>query len=158
MTKATLTTIFLISLILLSCYPDINKNKISSLKRYYINFSERGYEFFKQDSLPLNETWQNENILDSSIIYFNKKPILIKKISNYPNEYIDGGFVAYYEESLGVFYLKSTTWRSFILLKTNNDSINHFIDILLGSILANSNMFLNPRQIDIINSAPQDPK
>ena len=153
MIKTSLSPIFLITLILFSC-SNGDKNKASDLKKYYINFSEGGYDFFEQDSLYLNETWQQEYILDSSIIYINKKPVLIKKISNYPDDPVDGGFVAYYEESLGIFYLKSTTWRSYILLKTNNDSTNYFIDVLLGSILANSSMFLNTRQIDIINNAP----
>ena len=157
MIKTSLSPIFLIFLILFSCSTG-DKNKVSEFKKYYISFNERGFDFYEQDSLYLNETWQQENILDSSIIYFNKKPVLIKKISNYPDEKVDGGFVAYYEESLGIFYLKSTTWRSYILLKTNNDSTNYFIDVLLGSILANSSMFLNPRQIDIINSAPYDLK
>jgi hypothetical protein len=142
MTRACFSLVLF--LFLISCSSNPGEKEKNKVKRYYINLSEMGYDFSITDSLP----WKQEDLLDSLIIYYKKRPILIKKFSNYPGEPIDGGYVAFYEKSLGVFYLKSTTWRSFIQLRTNDDSTNYFIDVLLGTVLSNSNMFLNPRQID----------
>jgi hypothetical protein len=139
---------------MLTCSHKSAQKEISN-RTYYLHFSERGYDIYKTDSLPLNETWKQENILDSLDIFINKKRVTILKISNYPKALIDGEFVAYYEKSLGIFYLKSTTWRSYSMLKTNNDSTNYFIDILLGNVLTNSKMFLNPEQAELINKTTE---
>jgi hypothetical protein len=152
--------IILLGIILccLSCNQDKGVRQGSRLIKTYVEFNNRGIEASIVDSLLPEKNWKEENVLDSMTIYYNSKPIIIRKISNYPDDPIDGGFVAYQVDSLGIFYLKTTTWRDFILMRTNNDSINNLIDILIGSILANSNMFLPPRQKEILDNKLIDTK
>jgi hypothetical protein len=152
MIMKAIITYLLISclLILLSCSKNKNQKDVY-IKNSYIDFANSGHEIIKSDSLPYNEGWKQDSILDSIDLFINKKRYTILKISNYPNDPIDGGHVAYYEKSLGIFYYKSTTWRSFILLRTNNDSVNYYIDLFLGSVLSTSHMFLNPRQSEILD-------
>jgi hypothetical protein len=86
----------------------------------------------------------NHNVLDSFDFAYKGRYIRIKKVTNYPNELVDGGFVSYWEKSIGYFYERSTTWRTFSVLKTNNDSINDFISVLLGTVLLDPQFSTNP--------------
>jgi len=124
-----------------------NKNLNSEIKKYYILYSGRGtgvdtlnYEIVNK-RLPGKTDY---NVIDSFDFKYNGKYINIKKVTNYPNAPIDGGFVSYWEKSIGYFYERSTTWRDFLVLKTNNDSINDFVKVLLGTVLLDPKMSTNP--------------
>jgi hypothetical protein len=133
-----------------------NSGHASVIKKTYIEFNNRGLDASIKDSVLQKKDWHEDNILDSMTIYYSRRPITVRKLSNYPKDPIDGGYVAYQEESLGVFYIKTCTWKDFIIMRTDNDSINRVIDILIGSILANSNMYLTPRQEDILRERKND--
>jgi hypothetical protein len=145
-----ITRIFLlISFYLISCTTRIEKES-EPFKKYYLFSSEDGYWLSKSDTIDLEYSKNEGNLLDSMEFFYYKSHVKIFKYSNYPNELIDAGYVSYYEKSLGVFYLKGTSSRNFLVLETNNDSINGFIDLLMGNVLTSSKMFMDPRQIERI--------
>jgi hypothetical protein len=160
MNRYSLVSIVFSIAILISCDNGNRDRSQFNLKRSYIQFDNSGFDITTVDSFPLSLDIEDQKVLDSLTIYINKQPIIVQKISNHPGEPVDAEFVAFSEKSLGIFYLKSTTWRSYILLRTNNDSINRFIDILLGSLLSNSKMFLNPEQKEYLelNFSTQEKK
>jgi hypothetical protein len=127
-----------------SCHP---KNQIMDTKWYYILYSGRGsgIDTLNYDSVNKKQPGtDNSNVIDSFYFNYKKKYINIKKLSNYPNAPIDGEYVAYWEKSLGYFYSRSTTWRNFVVLKTNSDTINDFINVLLGAVLLDPQFSTNP--------------
>lgn len=48
---------------------------------------------------------------------------------------VDGAYIAYELDNLGIIYNKSTTWISYGKLESNNDSINELITIALETII-----------------------
>lgn len=127
-----------------SCH---NKNQNSKIEKHYILYSGRGsgvdtlnYELVNKR--PPGTT--DHNVIDSFDFKYNGRYINIKKVTNYPNGPIDGGYVSYWEKSIGYFYERSTTWRNFLVLKTNSDSINDLVKVLLGTVLLDPQMAANP--------------
>ena len=52
----------------------------------------------------------------------------------------DGGQLMYELDSFGIIYSRSTTWRSYVRLQSNNDSINSLIGAALETILLYSKL------------------
>jgi len=49
---------------------------------------------------------------------------------------VDGGRLYYTLDTLGIIFERSTTWRSYVRLKSDNDSINDIISQALAHILS----------------------
>ncbi len=143
-------TISVLILVSFSCKQTSTKSTHNEVFKYYLLHLHRGEEI---DTLTIDQVKnfvnpkENEykhNILDSVTFQYRGQYVTIRKSSNYPNAWTDGEFIAFWEKSVGYFYWKSTTWRNFILLRTNNDSINEFIDVLLGNVLLDPRLFQHP--------------
>jgi hypothetical protein len=140
--------VLLIVIFLANClYSCQSKNQPLKTEKYYLLYENRGnsVDTFSYDSINKYQPGSiNHNVLDSFDFVYKGRYIKIKKVSNYPNELIDGGFVTYWEKSIGYFYQRSTTWRTFGVLKTTNDSLNDFISVLLATVLLDPQFSTNP--------------
>jgi hypothetical protein len=143
-------TIFLLTLAIISCDSSKKISTNKNISKYYLLYQHRGESI---DTLTMEQVMAFENpkekenmhhVLDSVIFTYKGNYVIIKKTSNYPDAWTDGEYLAFWEKSVGFFYWKSTTWRNFILLRTNNDSINQFIDVLLGNVLLDPRLFTHP--------------
>lgn len=143
-------TIILFTFALISCNPSETISTQKDIAKYYLLYLHRGEEV---DTLTIEQVKEFENpkdkenkhhVLDSVTFEYRGNFVTIRKTSNYPDAWTDGEFLAFWEKSVGFFYWKSTTWRNFILLQTNNDSINQFIDVLLGNVLLDPRLFQHP--------------
>ncbi len=75
------------------------------------------------------------NIIEETQEKYGGRNIKIKEFTNVPNSFIDGDMMGFWEENLGIFYERSLCWYSFSVLHSNNDSINSYINMLMGMLL-----------------------
>jgi hypothetical protein len=129
-------TIFILSAFFLgSC----GESQIKSERKFYFYHTvldRHGFSF--TDTLSFaNKVRHDEK---DSLIYrynfqFNNGWHTIQVLTNDFYAPIDGGYISYTLDSIGIIYRKSTTWYSCEWIRTNNDSINTIIDAAFGNIL-----------------------
>ena len=145
-----MTKIYLLIFVMCLAYYSVScqsKKQDSTTKKYYVFYRARGssVDTFSYESMNKYQPASiDHNVIDSVDFKYRGRYIKIKKISNYPDEPVDGGFFSYWEKSIGYFYERSTTWRTFGVLRTNNDSINDFISVLIGTALLDPQFSTNP--------------
>jgi len=145
--RQLLLKILTILVCLISCTEKRESKQIKSIKKYYLfheDFSHR-IDTIQFDKVN-KEIDSSTRIIDSIILNFQNDNIRIKKITNI-NPRTDGEYIAFWEKSVGMFYLRSLAWNNFIVLQTDNDSINKFITVLMGNVLLSKKMYLNPDSI-----------
>ncbi len=76
-----------------------------------------------------------DQFLAQDYFYINKTVHTIKAYTSDNHANPDGGQLYYTLDSIGVIYTRSTTWWSFVRLKSNNDSLNDLFNIALGHII-----------------------
>jgi hypothetical protein len=76
-------------------------------------------------------------MLAQSMFELNGKIHWINLFTNYPHAPIDGGYLAFELDTLGIIYTKSTTWNSYSRLKSTNDSLNTLITVAFENIILN---------------------
>jgi len=144
--------IIILIIFLNSCNGKIHPLEDRVDEYYYISFLDE-----LTDTIKINGILQPEDEfepIDSFKYWINNMPIEIIKLSNEPAP-TDGGMVAYWEKSVGIFYQKSTTWEQFFRLESSNDSVNDFINNLYGLILLHYNFdSINSRENDFKYTPP----
>jgi hypothetical protein len=160
---------FIICLILIATISCKNQNAQKDSNRYskyYLLHLYRGEHIDTLTNKDAQELFYSEEeefklkIIDSVSFKYKTKSYTIRKLSNSLNAPVDAGHQAFWEKGLGFFYWKSLTWRNFVLLRTDNDSINQFIEVLLGNIILDPRLsnpfpmqgseFINPSVLDSI--------
>jgi len=127
---------FLILFSFLSCSENMPVEKTKEIRKYYL-FVKNGR--FPSDTLKYvyaKEIPDSLNIIDSVEINYQHRLTVIKKITNSPDDLrTDSEFISYWEPSVGIFYTRSLSWRNFVILQTDNDSMNKYIMGLIGNVL-----------------------
>ena len=143
-------TIFIVVLVgitfLSSCTPKKQNGETIKDKFYYLVFSSKSdkIDTFYVDTARFN--LENLHKLDSIDKSFSGRRIKIYKITNLPEAPMDGEFMGFWEKNVGIFYNKGLSWYSFSILKSNNDSINAYINMLLGAVAYLPNMTKVPEE------------
>ena len=144
----------IILILILALYSCKEKSKPIKAQNDKYFFLEYRHEHF--DTLKIGMIFKYENEfkpIDTINYWLNHKPITIIKLSNEPAP-TDGGMIAYWEKSVGVFYQKSTTWYQYFRLKSSNDSINDFIGSLYGFVLLHPDFGCTPRKTSKLKFIP----
>lgn len=81
-----------------------------------------------------------DTLLAVQYFLFNGKDHRIRMYVNDLHAPTDGGRLGYELDSLGMIYMRSTTWHVANRLKSDDDSIDDLIDATLSEILMNSNL------------------
>lgn len=119
---------------LFSCVENINDKKNDDSFYYVSTNHDINY---KSDTLTIEKIKRHNSediILEQFGFKHNNVQHIINMFTNYPYAPIDGGQIFYELDSLGIIYSKSTTWDSYIRLKSSNDSLNNLIEISLENI------------------------
>lgn len=132
--------IVLILLSFTSC--DHNKNVQKDEKiLFFIVSTTKDFKTYNSDSVQINKIKHvdiNDTLLEQSMFELNGEMHWINLFTNYPHAPMDGGYLAFELDTLGIIYIKSTTWNSYSRLKCTNDSINNLIDVALENIILNN--------------------
>lgn len=124
--------------------PNQKKEKIL----FYTITTTQDFRTYTSDSVTMDSIWKhhkNDTLLAHCWFELNGKTHWINMFTNYPYAPVDGGYLAFELDTLGIIYAKSTTWKSYSRLKSTNDSINDLITTAFENILLN-NQF---HQIDL---------
>lgn len=120
---------------LISCNKILNKEK-KETKFFYTSptISKGNIEYIKANKI------EHHDSKDSLIGYLNfyvgnKKHFIDVYTNEFRDAAMDGGYLLYELDSLGVIYGRSTTWFRYRRLQSNNDSINEIIDVALEHII-----------------------
>lgn len=76
-----------------------------------------------------------DKLLGQDIFTYGKVQHILKAYTSDNHAPVDGGNLYYTLDSLGIIYIRGTTWPGFSRLKSNNDSINDLINQAFGHIL-----------------------
>jgi hypothetical protein len=132
---------FLILFSFFSCSENKPIKKTKEIRKYYLFVKDGRYPSDTLKYVCTKETPDSLNIIDSVEINYQNRLTIIKKITNSPDELrTDSEFISYWEPSIGIFYTRSLSWRNFIILQTDNDSVNKYIMGLLGNVLLYRNL------------------
>jgi len=126
--------VFLLS----SCSKTEKSNKIS--KFYILNSEERP----STDSIPFLNVPQFDSLdLFLAADNFDYKGVEHKVAAYTSSNHapIDGGRSYYMLDSVGIIYLKSTTWPISMRLSSNNDSLNDLISQTYSNILLKPQLY-----------------
>jgi hypothetical protein len=127
-----------------SCSENKPDEKTKEIRKYYL-FVKNGR--FPSDTLKYKYVHvipDSLNIIDSIEINYQKRLTVIKKITNLPNANVDSEFISYWEPAAGIFYTRSLSWKNFVILQTDNDSVNKYIMGLIGNLLLYKSLYSNP--------------
>ncbi len=128
--------IFIIPLILFGCTQEKTEKPDELLFHYMVN-NYRGQRF-SSDTVTIEKIIRHDNrdkLLDQFAFRINDKKHRIRLFSNICHAPIDGGELLFELDTLGVIYSCSDYWTSSMRLKSNNDSLNDLIDIVLEHCL-----------------------
>ena len=127
-------TILIISMIVvcIGCSSSDEKNGISY---YYLLYGNQSNHFDTIKFSEFNKIDTADSLIAKDYFELNNQFHLITAYTSDDHAATDGGVFYYTLDSIGIIYHRSTTWRNFILLHSNNDSINKLISICLGRIL-----------------------
>jgi hypothetical protein len=99
------------------------------------DFKTNNSDSVKIDLIKHHDT--KDTMLAQSMFELNGKTHWINLFTNYPHAPIDGGYLAFELDKLGIIYTKSTTWNSYSRLKSTNDSLNTLITVAFENIILN---------------------
>lgn len=131
--------IILILLSFTSCDRKMNTQKNEDLLFYNIT-TTKDFDTYISDSVQMDLIKHHDTkdtMLAQSFFELNGKTHWINLFTNYPHSPIDGGYLAFELDTLGIIYIKSTTWNSYSRLKSTNDSINNLITVAFENIILN---------------------
>lgn len=84
---------------------------------------------------------KDDILLEQFEFELNGKSYDISKFRSGNHRGVDGGYISYELDDLGIIYLKSTTWNSYSRLKSINKSLDDLITIALENIILNDRYF-----------------
>ncbi len=134
--------VLMISLLLLlitSCTSKMDDQKEEEVLFYTVS-TTRDFRTYTSDLIPMDSIWkhdENDTLLAHCWFELNGKVHWVNLYTNHPYAPIDGGYLAFELDTLGIIYAKSTTWKSYSRLKSTNDSINDLITTAFEQILLN---------------------
>ena len=132
MTRLSLIVVFALGLGIVSCNRQEQKYKATLLFYYrYTNGETR-------DSVTITQISKHkmpDTLISEQSFEFKGNPHFIRMYTDDNHAPHDGGHLVYELDSLGIIYGRGTTWRSYTMLQSNNDSINALINAGLGTIL-----------------------
>jgi hypothetical protein len=156
-----ITYYLILTLFFVSCAEKPKKPKI----KFWYSFHSHTDKEHSSDTFEIDQIKQGNG--DHSLIAregfsYKDKGFGISMFTNEPNAPIDGGIIYYELNHLGVIYSRSTTWFSYSVLKSNNDSINDLINVAIQNILLSdklrcfdiSTLHKYKKEVDIIPSLP----
>ena len=149
------TILFFITLVLLlSC---IDKKVRDKTAFYYIIDSDRSrpHDTIKRSDVSPDKA---DTLLAKDGFTYQNKEHGIYLYTSDNHAQIDGGRLYYTLDTFGIIFERSTTWRTSLRLRSNNDSINDIISHALAHILSNpqlhsyqSGRYDQSRQANIVN-------
>lgn len=124
-----------ILIILFAC--NSSKTDKKNIKLFYLSKNQ-----FSDDVDTIPYLSKYKNTYDDTLIYqdafqYCGKIHVINMTTNEFKTGVDGGIIRYKLDDLGSIYSRSKTWKKYIRLKSNNDSLNNLIDRALEIILLN---------------------
>ena len=122
----------LIVLTVASCVRQPEK-KQTILKFFYKNTHSDKLDTITATQISRHE--QDDTLIAEQIFEFKTKSHIIRMYTSDNHAPVDGGQLMYELDSLGIIYVRSTTWFNYDRLESNNDSINSLIDASLETIL-----------------------
>jgi hypothetical protein len=131
--------VLFILLSLTSCDRITEIPKVEEILFYTVS-TTKDFKTYNSDSVKIDLIKHHDlkdTFLVQSMFELNGKVHWINLFSNHNSAPIDGGYLAFELDTLGIIYMKSTTWNSYSRLKSTNDSINDLITIALEKIILN---------------------
>lgn len=130
--------IILSVLSLFSCSQTNEVKKLEPAIFYYSSYSS-----FNPVRNKISETfWHHDQDTLLASVSFSFRDTM-HEIRMFTNDYIaadDGGELMYELDSIGIFYQRSTTWKSYSRLHSNKDSINAILEVALENIILNQDL------------------
>jgi hypothetical protein len=129
----------LILLLAASCRSDVNSEKKEEVLFYTVSTTQQSQTYIS-DSFNIKEIDRHDpedTFLQQYPFEVNGKNHWINLFTNEPYAPVDGGYLAFELDTLGIIYAKSTTWISYSRLKSTNDSINDLITKAFEIIILN---------------------
>ena len=126
--------IFILTTILI--YSCVDKKPYEKkIELYYLINSDRSNTPDTIKYSDLNSIDTADKFIAQEYFFYNKKEHNIKAFTSDNHANTDGGVFYYTLDSIGIIYSRSTTWWTYISLKSNNDSINNLVTQALEQIL-----------------------
>jgi len=122
-----------------SCESENNLQKDKEILFYTIS-TNKNYNTYISDSVDIYSIKKHDVkdiLLAQKKFKLNGERHYISLYTNYPHAPIDGGYLAFELDTLGIIYTKNVTWYSYSSLKSTNDSINNLIHVALENIILN---------------------
>lgn len=132
------TLVTFLILVLLGCYSKENTEKDSDILFYNVTTNKEFYTY-NSDTVKIENIKQHDikdTLLKQSMFELYGKTHWISLYTNLHSP-VDGGYLAFELDSIGIIYVKSTTWNSYSRLKCINDSIDNIINVALENIILN---------------------
>lgn len=130
--------LFILLLILASCADTHTENKKEIL--FFNVTTTQDFKTYISDSFKMDEI-KHHHLKDTLLEQFgfevDGKWHWINLFTNHPYEDVDGGYLSFELDTLGIIYSKSTTWISYSRLKSTNDSVNDLITKAFENIILN---------------------
>lgn len=103
---------------------------------FYVSFNKKfiGKDKFVKDSIPTFDP--RDSLIFGKAFEYKGKSHSVRLFTDAHYAAIDGGSLKYVLDDYGIIYGKSTTWRSYGRLKSNNDSINDLFQTAIDFILS----------------------
>lgn len=127
-------SILILGLSSISC----QEKKTTPEIKFWYSYHAHNDKEFTSDTFEINKIKQpnqDHSFIASKPFTCKNKGYGISMFTNEPNAPIDGGIIYYELNHLGVIYSRSTTWFSYSVLKSNNDSVNNLINVAVQNIL-----------------------
>lgn len=122
-----------------SCHSDVKSEKKEEVLFYTVSTTQQSQTYIS-DSFNITEIDRHnpeDTLLQQFPFEINGKSHWINLFTNHPSAPIDGGYLAFELDTLGIIYAKSTTWISYSRLKSTNDSMNDLITKAFEIIILN---------------------
>lgn len=126
-------------LLITSCDSKENTQKEQDLLFYTITTNKDYYKYYS-DTLKIEKIKKHDihdTLLKQSMFKLYGETHWISLYTNLQSP-TDGQFLAFELDTLGIIYVKSTTWKSYSRLKCINDSIDNVITVALENIILNN--------------------
>ncbi len=131
---------FVLILILIHSCDSNESTKKNAPILFYFHTTTKNCNTYNSDTVTTDKIKQpdtEDTLLVQSTFKLNGESHRIGLYTNYLYCGIDAGYFAYTLDTLGIIYMKSTTWNSYGRLKCLNDSIDDLITVALENIILN---------------------
>jgi hypothetical protein len=131
-------------LILISCSHTSKKQTFENEHLFYNIISKDGSLKYYSQGVNIENVRKHKKddiLLEQFAFELNGKYYGISKYRSGNHTGVDGGYISYELDNLGVIYIKSTTWNSYSRLKSTNKSLDDLITIALENIILNDRYF-----------------